>query len=453
MQFDLIVIGAGSGGVRAARLAANSGMKVLAVESDRYGGTCVNVGCIPKKLFVIASKFASETQVAKHYGWDSKISFNWGAFKHNRDNEIKRLNGVYKGILENNQVERLDGEAKFIDANTIRVTHKDGSSQQVTGRKIIIATGSKPKSLDIPGAKLCINSNDFFELEVQPESVALLGSGYIAVEIACVLALLGVQTKMIYRAEHVLRGFDEGIRLALEHEMDQCGVIRVPSNTPVEIRTSNGGVEVITDKQTIQAQYCMMATGRVAKTAALDLGQAGVAARHDGSLKVNSSFQTNIRNIYAIGDVIGGIQLTPVAIAQAKTLIANLSKGQLDSIDFENIPSSIFSSPEIGIVWLTEADAAKKCKESWVYETKFKSLKYTLSDKTSKTYIKIITETKHGRIIGVHLMGEAAGELIQVIGVWLQTQTTMKHLRATIPVHPTWAEEIVTLGEGRAAKP
>ncbi|MCR9279065.1 MAG: glutathione-disulfide reductase [Pseudomonadaceae bacterium] len=445
-DFDLFVIGAGSGGVRASRMAASFGARVAVAESTYLGGTCVNVGCVPKKLFVYGSHFAHDVEDSAAYGWDAQVNdFDWPTLRDNKSREIERLNGIYRTLLDNAGVTLFEGRAVLLDAHTLEI---DG--RQVTAERILVATGSRPSRPDFPGSEHVIVSDDAFYLPEFPKRVMVLGGGYIAVEFAGIFKGLGAEVDLIYRGDVPLRGFDLGIRKFVLDEIRKQG-IRVHLNTVVEsLEHSDDGDSVkLSNGETLDVDFVMAAIGRRPNTENLGLEAAGVKLSEGNAVIVDDAFQTSVPGIYAIGDVIDRFQLTPVAIAEAMVLTANLYNGESRTMDYDNIATAVFCQPNIGTCGLTEEEAAARY-EIDVFESTFKPMKHTLTGRDEKTMMKLIVRRSDDRVVGIHMAGPDAGEIIQGMAVAMQSGATKAHFDRTIGIHPTAAEEFVTMREKRA---
>lgn len=443
-QYDLFVIGAGSGGVRAARISAGLGARV-AIAEDRYlGGTCVNVGCVPKKLFVYASHFAEDFENAKSFGWNiGNTDFDWSTLIKNKNNEIKRLNGVYKRILDNSGVETIHGRAKIVDEHTVEV-----GGEHITAERILIATGGWPSIPDIAGKEHIISSNEAFFLESLPEKIIIVGGGYIAVEFAGIFHGLGVETTLLYRGPLFLRGFDQDVREALANEMQKKGInIKFNSNISEIEKTNDQLIATLEDGEQLEAGQIMYATGRKPMTENLGLETVGIELDKNNAIKVNEEYQTNVSSIYAIGDVTNRVNLTPVALAEGMILAKRFYANEDKDVDYSNIPTCVFSQPNIGTVGLTEEEAREKYDEIDIYKSSFKPMKLSLSDSEEKTLMKIIVDKKTDIVVGVHMLGPDAGEIIQGIGIAIKAGATKKIFDSTIGIHPTAAEEFVTMRE------
>lgn len=456
-DFDLLVIGAGSGGVRAARMSAQKGAKVAVIESRYLGGTCVNVGCVPKKLFVYASEFPTSFKDARGYGYtvDEMPRFDWEVLRDNKTQEIQRLNGIYQRMLENAGVQIINGEGAFVSPHEVQV-----GSEVYSAKNILIATGSWPVKSQIPGHEHTLTSNEFFYMEEFPKDVIVVGGGYIAVEFAGILNGLGSNTNLVYRGEPVLRGFDESVRHFVSNELLSSGIHLHYHNTIERIDKLDNGrlVATLNDGRQMEADQIINATGRKALIEPLNLSAAGVEVAHHGNLDVNEHYQTNVDHIYAIGDVIGRVQLTPVALAEGMYISDHLFGEDPSTVNYHQIPTAVFCQPNIGTVGVTEQQAAQDFNLVRVYETEFKPMKNTLSGNTERMYMKLLVDDENDRVIGCHMVGEDAGEIIQGIGVAFSAGATKADFDRTIGIHPTAAEEFVTMRNvtrrvGRAVKP
>ncbi len=447
-DYDLFVIGAGSGGVRAARMSASFGARV-AIAEDRYlGGTCVNVGCVPKKLFVYASHFREDFHDAAGFGWTvGKSSFDWKTLLANKNAEIARLNGVYESLLGNAGVELFDGRARVVDANTVVIEGASGS-KTVTAERILVATGGWPTVPDFPGNEHVLTSNEVFFLDDLPKRAIVVGGGYIAVEFAGIFNGLGVETKQLYRGPLFLRGFDEDVRDFLRDEMVKKGVdLRFNANIASVEKKGDVLVATLEDGSTIETDLILYATGRHPNTANLGLEEAGVQLAKNGSIIVNEDFQTSVPSIYALGDVIDRVALTPVAIAEGMVFSHNTYKSENRKMNYRDIPTAVFSQPSIGTVGLSESDAREKYGEVDIYRSSFRAMKHTLSGGDERTLIKMIVDKTSDKVVGFHMVGPEAGEITQGIGVAFKAGATKADFDATIGIHPTSAEEFVTMRE------
>tara|TARA_R110000868_G_scaffold3419_9_gene22103 strand:- start:179 stop:1552 length:1374 start_codon:yes stop_codon:yes gene_type:complete len=445
-DYDLFVIGAGSGGVRASRIASSHGAKVAVAEEYRVGGTCVIRGCVPKKLFVYASSFAEEFEDAEGFGWTvGERSFSWEKLIANKDREIDRLNGIYIRNLQNSKVEIFQSRAFLKDAHTV---HLVAEGRDVTADKILIATGGTPFKPVIPGIELAITSNEAFHLETLPKRGIVVGGGYIAVEFAGIFNGLGVETTLLYRGEKILRGFDEDLRDALSEELPKKGLdLRVKSDIVSIARKGANLVATLTDGSTIEAGFVMYATGRAPNVAGLGLETVGVKLNAKGAVAVDPYSQTNVPNIYAVGDVTDRAALTPIAIREGQAFAETVFNNNPIAVDHSIIATAVFSQPELGTIGLSEADARAKYGELDIYKTSFRAMKHTMTGRHEKTFMKLVVDTASQRVLGVHLMGPSSGEIIQAIAIAVTMGATKKQFDQAVAVHPTAAEELVTLKE------
>lgn len=448
-DYDLFVIGAGSGGVRASRMAAKYGAKVAIAEEYRVGGTCVIRGCVPKKLFVYASHFAESFEDAAGYGWDvPEASFSWEKLIANKDREIDRLNGIYIRNLKNSGVEIIESRAELKDAHTVHLVQE---GRDVTADKILIAVGAWPYLPAIPGIEHAISSNEAFHLETLPKEITVVGGGYIAVEFAGIFNGLGVKTVQLYRGPKILRGFDEDLRDTLQDEMIKKG-IDVLTNTDIAeiVKLEGGRLQVILqDGDSYETDCVMYATGRRPKVDGLGLEKAGVILNKAGAIAVDARSKTNIDNIYAVGDVTDRANLTPVAIREGAAFAETVFNDNPQEVDHSIIPTAVFSHPEIGTVGMTEEEACRAHGEDGVtiFKSTFKPMLHTLSGRDERTLMKIIVEKKTDKVLGVHMIGPYSGEMIQTVGIAVTMGATKAQFDATIAVHPTAAEELVTMKE------
>lgn len=443
-DFDLFTIGAGSGGVRASRMAASYGARVAVAEESRLGGTCVNVGCIPKKLMVYASHFADDFEDAAAYGWSlGERSFDWSTLVANKDREIARLNGIYENILKSNNVEIIDGHARVVDPHTVEV-----AGRRYTAEHILLATGSAPLMPDDEGAEHAISSNEMFHLPEQPRRILIVGGGYIAVEFAGILHGLGSEVTQIYRGPLFLRGFDQDVREVLAEEMRRRE-IDLRFETELErIEKTGGGLRVsLRDGSTLEVDQVLCAIGRRPLLRDLGLDSVGVALDERGAVVVDEFGCTNIPSIHAIGDITDRIQLTPVAIHEAMALTATLFDGRPTPVDHENVPSAVFSQPPIGSVGCTEEQARERFGAIDVYRSRFRPLRHTLTGSGETMLMKLLVEKARGRVVGLHVLGADAGEIVQGFAVAVKAGLTKEQFDATVGIHPTAAEELVTMRE------
>lgn len=443
-KYDLFVIGGGSGGIRAARMSANMGAKVALAESRHLGGTCVNVGCVPKKIFVYASHFSEECKNAEGLGWSiNNKNFAWQKLIANKNQEIQRLNAVYEKNLNNANVEILNGKAKIKDSHTVEI-----NKQHITAKNILIATGGWPSIPDISGKEHIISSNEVFFLKELPKEIVIVGGGYIAVEFAGIFNGLGVKTTLLYRGSLFLRGFDSEVRKILADEMKKKGIkIKFDSNLYKIEKLKNNFIATLETGEQINTEQILYATGRKPMSNELDLEQIGINTDENHAIKINAYYQTNIKSIYAIGDVTNRINLTPVALAEGEILAKRLFANITTKVDYENIPSCIFSQPNLATVGLTEKQAFEKYKDIAVYKTKFTPMKYSLSNNNEKVFMKLIVDRKSDLVVGAHMLGSDAGEIIQGIAIAIKAGATKKVFDSTLGIHPTTAEEFVSMRE------
>ena len=441
-QYDLFVIGAGSGGVRASRMAAQYGGRVAIAEDLYLGGTCVNVGCVPKKLLVQASHFDELFRDSAGFGWDIGAPiFDWPTLIANKDAEIQRLNDVYQRLLEQANVQIYRGHAALIDAHTVSI-----NGENISARNILIATGGWPWVPEFPGAELAITSNEIFHLSQLPQRVVVVGGGYIAVEFAGILNGMGAETHLIHRGELFLRDFDREMREHLAQQMTAKGVmLQFEQMVSTIIQTEQGLQLTLSNGAQIETDRVLFATGRRPRTANLGLDTVGVALDAGGYIEVNSFFQTNVPNIYAIGDVIGGAELTPVALAQGMAVAKTLFRGEATALDHQLIPTAVFSQPNFAAVGLSEEDAREHYGDIAVFTSKFTQLKHTLAGNTEKTLMKLVVDQATDRVVGAHMVGSDAGEIIQGLAVAMRAGATKADFDNTLGIHPTAAEEFVTM--------
>ncbi len=442
--FDLFVLGAGSGGVRAARMTAAGGARVAVVEERRLGGTCVNVGCIPKKLFVYASHVSDEMADAAGFGWTVESgAFHWGTLLANKDAEITRLNGIYADLLDKAGVTRIAGHARLVDAHTVEV---EGLRHRA--EHILVATGGWPHLPDIPGIEHAISSNEAFHLARWPERVVVVGGGYIAVEFAGIFHGTGAEVTQLYRGPLFLRGFDDDCRSHVASCMRERGVdLRFDTNAVAVEKAAHGVRVELTDGSHVDADQVLFATGRNPLSRGLGLEEAGVELGANDAIVVDEYSRTNVPHIWAIGDVTDRLQLTPVAIHEAMCFVRTLFGGEPTAPDHENVASCVFSQPPLGSVGLTESQARERHGDVDVYLSAFRPLKATLSGRTERTMMKLIVEPKSDRVVGLHVVGDDAGEIVQGFAVALKCGATKAQFDATVGIHPTSAEEFVTMRE------
>ncbi len=442
-DYDLFVIGAGSGGVRAARMAAGHGASVAIVEDLYFGGTCVNVGCVPKKLYVYASQFSESFSGAAGFGWNvgAQPTFDWPRLVANKDAEIKRLQGVYDNMLSKSGVHIVNGRGTIIDAHTVKVADKT-----YTAERIIVATGGWPFVPDVEGREHIVTSNEIFNLNVLPSKMVIVGGGYIAVEFAGIMNGLGVEVTVFERGDKILRGFDEDIRDFLVAEMIKKGIKFMPRTNVDRIEQVGAGFTVHTTAgETVATDLVMYATGRVPNTKNLGLDNVNVALDSTGAIIVNDDYQTNVPSIYALGDVTNRVNLTPVATAEGMFLVNKLYANKAGIVDYENIPTAVFSQPSIGTVGLNETQAREKYADIDVYKSEFKAMKNTLSGSSERTLMKMLVVRSTDKVVGMHMVGPDAGEIIQGFAVAMRAGATKAIFDSTIGIHPTAAEEFVTM--------
>ncbi len=443
-DYDLFVIGAGSGGVRAARMAAGFGARV-AVAEDRYmGGTCVNVGCVPKKLYVYASEFGKSFEDARGFGWDSrKPAFDWATLRDNKKVEISRLNAVYRKLLGGASAEIIEGRASIVDARTVAV-----GDRRYSAEKILIATGGWPHIPEFPGSDLAITSNEIFDLDEQPGHITIVGGGYIAVEFAGIFNGLGSTVTQLYRGPLFLRGFDEDIRAHASQELRKSGIdLRFEVNVASIERGASGLQLQLTDGTSLETDVVLYATGRRPHLQGLGLENVNVQLTGSGTIAVDHEYRTSEPSVFALGDVIGGMELTPVALAEGMAFARREFGGLENAVDYDFIPSAVFCQPNIGTVGFTEEAAREHFGDIELYKSIFRPMKHTIRGRDEKTFMKLIVERATDRVVGVHMMGPDAGEIIQGIAIALRAGATKAVFDSTIGIHPTAAEEFVTMRE------
>lgn len=443
-DFDLFVIGAGSGGVRAARMAAATGARVAIVEDRYMGGTCVNVGCVPKKLYVYASEFGKAYEDGRGFGWEgSKPPFNWATLRDNKKDEISRLNDIYRKLLAGVDAELIDGRGRIVDAHTVAVGEREYSAE-----KILIATGGWPHIPDFPGSDLAVTSNEIFDLESFPRRLVIVGGGYIAVEFAGIFNGLGAEVTQLYRGPLFLRGFDQDIREHAAVEIAKSGVdLRFEVNVDAISRTEQGLELTLTDGTMLQADAVLYATGRKPHLEGLGLDAVNVELTDSGTVRVDEEFRTTEPSIFALGDVIGGMELTPVALAEGMAFARKQFSGLNKPVDYDFIPTAVFCQPNIGTVGFTEEAAREEFGDITLFKSSFKPMKHTISGRDEQTFMKIIVDTASDRVVGVHMLGPDAGEITQGIAIAMRAGATKAVFDSTIGIHPTAAEEFVTMRE------
>jgi glutathione reductase (NADPH) len=452
---DLFVIGAGSGGVRAARVASSHGARVMIAEEYRVGGTCVIRGCVPKKLLVYASRFSDEFEDAEGFGWSvGKPKFDWATLIANKDREIARLETAYTTTLERYNVELVKSRAVLEDAHTVRLA----TGARVRAETILIATGARPHhGTPIAGEKFVISSNEAFHLKKLPKRVLIQGGGYIALEFAGIFNGLGSDVTLVYRGEKILRGFDEDVREHLTRELGLRGIKVLTRKIVNAVEKVNRGFDVcLSDNEQIMVDLAMFATGRRPNVEGLGLEAAGVKISERNAIMVDDYSRTSVPNIYAVGDVTDRVNLTPVAIREGHAFADTVFGDKPTKVDHSKVPTAVFSEPEVGVVGLTETQAVEKLGVVDIYKTSFRPMKATLSGRDTRVFMKLVVDGNSQRIVGCHIVGPDAAELIQVIGIAVTMGATKADFDATMAVHPTAAEELVTMREkamsyGRAA--
>ncbi|MEL6687576.1 MAG: glutathione-disulfide reductase [Pseudomonadota bacterium] len=444
-DYELFVIGAGSGGVRSARLAAQLGKRVGVAEESMPGGTCVIRGCVPKKYLVYGADYGDAIKKSKGYGWSMEnVQFDWGRLRDDIQTEVNRLSGIYTGILEKNGADLFRDRAEIVDAHTVRLTK---SGKTVTAETILIAVGGSPWTPKIKGIEHAIVSDDVFHLKAQPERLLVIGGGYIACEFAGIFAGMGSKVIQAYRGGRLLRGFDTEIRVEAGDIQRRNGIDTRFNITPTEIKKTDGGLIVTFDDGTKIGTDCvLMATGRAPKTDTLGLENAGVAVDENGAVKVDEYSRTTQKNIYAVGDVTNRVNLTPVAIREGVAFVETAFKDNPTAYDHSNIASAVFTRPPIGVCGITEGEARRAFGDDMkVYTTNFRPMKNILSGCNHRFFMKLITQGEDEVVVGAHLAGDMSGEMIQMVGIAIKAKLTKADFDATCAVHPTIAEEIVTL--------
>ena len=441
-DYDLFVLGAGSGGVRASRMAAAYGARVAVVEERYLGGTCVNVGCIPKKLFVYAAEFRDHFEDAAGFGWTvGQCSLDWPRLVANKNAEIERLNGIYRALLSNAGAEIIEGRARLLDPHTVAV-----GDRRSTAEYILVATGSWPYLPPIPGVEHAISSNEAFYLDRLPERVLVVGGGYIAVEFATIFHGLGVKVTELYRGELFLRGFDSDVRRALAEEMRKRAIdLRFQADV-ARIERNNGALTAtLTAGTRLETELILYATGRLPNTRDIGLEAVGVAMNDIGAVTVDAYSRSTVPHIFAIGDCTDRLNLTPMAIAEGQAVAETLFHDRPTRPDHTNVATAVFSHPPIGAVGLTEDEARQRYPAIDVYTSTFRPLKHTLSGRAEQTCMKLVVDRASDRVLGCHMLGPEAGEIIQGFSVAIQCGATKAQFDATIGIHPTAAEEFVTM--------
>lgn len=447
-QYDLLVIGAGSGGVRAARMAAATGANVAIVEDRYLGGTCVNVGCVPKKLYAYAAHFHDSFDDAAGFGWQlsEPATFDWATLRDNKTSEIKRLNNIYQRMLEGADVTLLSARGRLVDAHTVALEDENGVTH-VSAKKILLATGGWPWVPDFPGNEHALDSNQVFDLDEFPKRFMVLGGGYIAVEFASIFNGLGSETHLIYRGDLFLKPFDHEVREFTRKEMDKKGV-NLHFNANIErIEAIEFGYNVhLTTGETLEVDAVLAATGRKANIQGLGLEELGIQLDGNGKIPVNAHYETLVPSVLALGDLTAGPELTPVALAEAMQLVDYHFKDTTPTrLDYTTVPTAVFCQPNIGTVGLSEEGARQKFTNIRVYSTEFRAMKHTLSGSQERTLMKLIVDDATDIVVGAHMVGEEAGEIIQGIAIAVRAGLTKQDFDLTVGIHPTGAEEFVTM--------
>lgn len=440
-DFDLFVIGGGSGGVRCSRWAASLGAKVAICEEDRYGGTCVLRGCVPKKMMVYGSHVAKDIVTAKDYGWDIEVkSHDWNYFREAREKELSRLSGLYSGMLEKNNVTVLNGRGKVVGPQLVEVAGKTYKSKH-----IVIAVGGRPWHPEIPGVEHAISSNEFFELSERPKKVVINGGGFIGVEFACLLNHFGTEVHIVIRKEKVLRGFDSECASYLQEQMTKAGIKFHTGTNITKIEKEKSLVVHLDNKETLSVDQVIMATGRSPYTEKLGLESASIKTDSDGAIIVNEFSQTSCETIFAVGDVTNRLNLTPVALQEGMLVAENLFNKKNWRMTYDNVPEAVFSQPPLSCVGLTEEQVKEKGIAYDTYTSEFRPLKYTLGEQQIRSFMKMLVEKSSGKVIGLHMVGDDAPEIIQGFAVAVKNGATKEAFDQTIGIHPTSAEEFVTM--------
>lgn len=441
-DYDLFVIGGGSGGVRAARVAAQGGAKVALAEEDRYGGTCVIRGCVPKKLMVFASEYPGHIEDAQAYGWKVEPgAFDWGAFKTKLHAELDRLEGVYRNLLKNSEVATYDARATLEDAHTVKLS----TGESITAKHILLATGGRPVKPDLPGADEGLVSNDIFHLDALPKSMLIVGGGYIACEFAGILNGLGVEVTQFYRGAQILRGFDEEARGLIADEMTAAGIdLHLGTDIKRAERVGDGYKVTGTNGTEQIYEKIFFATGRRPNTDGMGLEEAGVKLGRKGEVVVDEYSQSSVPSIYAIGDVTDRVNLTPVAIREGMAFVETVFNGNPTPVDHALIPTAIFTQPEFGTIGLSEEDAAEQ-EPIEVYATSFKPMQQAFAGRADRVLMKLIVSKATRKVLGCHIVAPGAGEMIQMAGIAVKMGATKEDFDRTVAVHPTMSEEMVTM--------
>jgi len=445
---DLFVVGAGSGGVRAARMAAQRGARVVVAEAAALGGTCVNVGCIPKKLYSYAAHYSHDLRDAAGFGWDvATPTFDWERLKKNRAAEIGRLNGVYDQLLRGAGATLVRGWATLLDAHTVQVATGE-ETRRWRAANILVATGGTPSVPHFAGREHVLTSDQMFDLAPLPRRLVVVGGGYIACEFASIFQGLGVQVTQLYRGEQVLRGFDDEVRAFVAQEMAKTGIdLRLHSTVAAVERAADGLALTLDNGDALQADAVLYATGRVPNVAGLGLDAAGVSLTPHGAIAVDERFRSSVPSIRAVGDVCSRLQLTPVALAEAMVVVDDLFGAGTRRMEYELVPTAVFTHPNIGTVGLTEQQARERFGELRIFRSEFRPLKHTLSGSNERTLMKLVVDAASDRVVGLHMVGADAGEIVQGFAVALRAGATKALFDSTIGIHPTAAEEFVTMRE------
>lgn len=443
-ELDLFVIGAGSGGVRAARMAAQRGARVAVAEASAMGGTCVNLGCIPKKLYSYAAHYGEAFEESHGFGWSpGEARFDWATLKANRAKEIARLNGVYEAVLEGAGVAIHRGRARVLDAHEVEV---DG--RRLRAKHILVATGGRPLMPEVPGAEHAVSSDQMFDLPRFPKRLVVVGGGYIACEMASIFRGLGATVSLLVRGSRLLRGFDDDVAAFVSTEMGKKGVdIRLGTHLQRIERSGDTLLATLHEGTVLEADTILYATGRVPNTKGLGLAEAGVTLGARGEVMVDAHHTSNVPSIHAIGDVTHRVQLTPVALAEAMVLVDRLFGDGRRRMDYDLIPTAVFTHPGIGTCGLTEAEARQRHGAVRTYQSEFRSLRHTLSGSTERTLMKLVVDDASDRVVGLHMVGADAGEIVQGFAVAMKAGATKAVFDSTIGIHPTAAEEFVTMRE------
>ena len=450
-DYDLFVIGAGSGGVRAARIAALSGAKVAVAEESRVGGTCVIRGCVPKKFMVYASEFAESFEMAKGFGWTfGKPKFDWTEFRTNRDMEVARLSGIYEANLAKAGCDLIRGRATFVDPHTLEITAEGQPTRRVTAAKVLIAAGGRPKiAKDVPGIEHAITSDEVFELPELPKRMMIVGGGYIAIEFACIFHGLGVDVTLAYRGTNLLKGFDDDVRSHLAQEMARKGVKVALACEHERIERREDGVLIshVLRSKAVETDVVMFAVGREPHVKGLGLEKAGVKLNDKGAVAVDTYSKTNVDHIWAVGDVTDRLNLTPVAIREGQAFAETVFHNRPTAFDHDCVPTSVFSQPPVGVVGLSEAQARHDFKSVDIYLARFRPMKNVLGGSEERVLMKLVVDGETDRVLGCHIVAPEGPELIQMAAIAVKAGLTKAQWDATCALHPTVAEEIVTMRE------